>query len=190
MSTLTQQTRYDSADILMAADPNIFSRFMLSPVRGNISGSRAIASSGLGAFIGFACPAFMRFDYLLGRANCQDFLRNRFVLAVDNPLFKEWSGGARSQFAVQTDKKMLPIVPLVGDASIPETLDPWPKGKLDPERYRDAIEARFRAIFQLELSGDLIKSAFGWLGAHTTEKYVADYLINAMKDYLAKANLA
>jgi hypothetical protein len=42
-------------------------------------GGDAIASAGLGAFIGFACPAFMRFDYLLGRKNCQKFLRDEFV---------------------------------------------------------------------------------------------------------------
>jgi len=47
--------------------------------------------------------------------------------------------------------------------------------------YRNAIEARFRAIFELELSGDLDKSALGWLGAHVTQKYFADYLIDAME---------
>jgi hypothetical protein len=45
--SLTQQTRYDSADILMAADPNVFSRFMLSPTRGDITGEEAIASGGV-----------------------------------------------------------------------------------------------------------------------------------------------
>jgi hypothetical protein len=78
----------------------------------------------------------------------------------------------------------------VGDAAVPEALDPWPKGKLDPERYRDAIEARFRAIFELELSGDFAKAILGWLGAHATQKYVADYLTGVMNAYLAKADLA
>jgi hypothetical protein len=40
------------------------------------------------------------------------------------------------------------------------------------------------------LSGDLAKSALGWLGAHATQKYVADYLIDAMRAYLEKADLA
>ena len=71
-----------------------------------------------------------------------------------------------------------------------EALDPWPKGKLDPEHYRDAIETRFRTIFELELSGDLTKAALGWLGAHATQKYVADALISAMNAYLAKSDLA
>lgn len=198
VTTLTQQTRYDSGDILMATDPNVFSRFMLSPRRGNITGEDAIASGGVGAFIGFACPAFMRHDYLLGRANCQEFLRTQFNLADTNPVFKDWTEEQRAEFRMSTfpskanpnREARLPIIPLVGAAAMPEALDPWPRGKLDPEHYRNAIEARFRAIFELELSGDLAKSALGWLGAHATQKYVADYLINAMKAYLAKAELA
>jgi predicted N-acyltransferase len=51
------------------------------------------------------------------------------------------------------------------------------------------IEARFRAIFELELSGDLAKAVLGWLGAHATQRYVADTLISAMNAYLAKAGL-
>jgi len=72
---------------------------------------------------------------------------------------------------------------------IDETLDPWPKGKLDPERYRDGIEARFRAIFELELSGSLVRSVLAWVGAHATQRQAADYVINAMRDYLKKAGL-
>jgi hypothetical protein len=68
-------------------------------------------------------------------------------------------------------------------------LDPWPKGKLDPEQYRDSIEARSRAIFKLELSGSLVRSILRWVGAHATEKQAADYVIGAMTDYLKKAGL-
>ncbi len=85
---------------------------------------------------------------------------------------------------------MLPIVPLVGAAAVPESLDPWPKGKLDPETLRDPIEARFRAVFEQELSGNAMQAALGWLGAHATQSYVADYVVSAMKAYLAKAGLA
>ncbi len=73
--------------------------------------------------------------------------------------------------------------------AVDETLDPWPKGKLDPEQYRDAIEARFRAIFELELSGSLVRSVLSWVGAHATQKPAADYLIGAMRAYLRKAGL-
>lgn len=199
LSTLTQQTRYDSADILMAMDPNVFSRFMLSPKRGEHSGETAIASAGLGAFIGFACPAFMRFDYLLGRANCQRFLRGQFTLGTDNPLFANWTEAFRMKQAAIVrkyggptgpDQPQLPIIPLLGSADVDVELDPWPKGALNPERYRNAIEQRYRAILELELSGNPLKTVLGRLGAFTTQKYLADYVINAMQEYLNKAGLA
>jgi hypothetical protein len=133
-TTLAQQTRYDTADLLMAGDEKIFSRFMLTPRRGELTGEEAIASGGLGAFIGFACAAFIRFDYLLGRQNCQQFLRETFVLSEGNPLFGDWSGDDKTRFRGPAGQAMLPIIPLVGDAAVDETLDPWPKGKLDPEQ--------------------------------------------------------
>jgi len=189
VTTLTQQTRYDTADLLMAADKAIFSRFMLTPTRGTLTGEEAIASGGLGAFIGFACPAFMRFDYLLGRQNCQRFLRETFVLDERNGVFKDWTPADKINFRGSAGPEKLPIIPLLDDAATDETLDPWPKGKLDPEQYRDHIEARFRAIFELELSGSLLRSVLAWVGAHATQRQAADYVINAMRDYLKKAGL-
>ncbi|HTR15461.1 MAG TPA: patatin-like phospholipase family protein [Acetobacteraceae bacterium] len=189
-TALTQQARYDSADLLLASDPTVFSRFMLTPARGELRGSEAIASGGLGAFIGFACPDFMRFDYLLGRANCQKFLREEFVLANDNPVFNEWTEGQKSDFGKMSPQGMLPVIPLFGAVTMPEVLDPWPKGKLKPERYRDAIEERFRAIFEFELSDDIARAAIAWVGAHAAQKRVADSVIDAMNAYLAKAGLS
>ncbi len=188
-TTLTQQTRYDTADLLMAADTKVFSRFMLTPNRGDLTGEEAIASGGLGAFIGFACPDFMRFDYLLGRQNCQLFLRQFFTLDENNPVFTHWSAEEKTRFRGAAGAGMLPIIPLLDEAAADETLDPWPTGKLDPERYRDGIEQRFRAIFQLELSGSWARSALSWLGAHATQKQAADYVIDAMQAYLKKAGL-
>jgi hypothetical protein len=152
-------------------------------------GGDAIASAGLGAFIGFACPAFMRFDYLLGRKNCQKFLRDEFVPGDQNPLFSGWSAADRADFRQAAGAGFLPIIPLVGSAAIDAVVEDWPTGTLDPENYRDPIEARFRAIFQLELSGDIGKSALAWIGAQVTQKQAADYIINAMKTYLQTAGL-
>ncbi|MBV8738944.1 MAG: patatin-like phospholipase family protein [Alphaproteobacteria bacterium] len=187
-SALTQQTRYDSRDLVLAADQHVFSRFMLTPQLGTKLGEQAIASAGLGAFIGFACSDFMRYDYLLGRKNCQDFLRNSFLLANDNQLFAAWTDEQREAF--RSPGNYLPIVPLVGPCAIEETLDPWPKGKLDPERYRDPIERRFRAIFEAEISGGPLRAVLGWIAAHAAQASFTDYVINQMKQYLVAAGLA
>lgn len=195
VSTLTEQTRYDTSDLLMAGDDNIFSRFMLTPTRTDdqgklLTGGDAIASAGLGAFIGFACPEFMRFDYLLGRKNCQQFLRGEFVLGDQNPIFAGWTPDDRVNFTYAAPAGFLPIIPLVGRAANNAVAEDWPKGALDPENFRAAIEKRFRAIFRAELSGDIGKSALAWIGAQATEKQVADYIIDAMNTYLQTARLA
>ncbi len=187
-NALIQQTRYASRDLTLAADERVFSRFMLTPQLGAKLGEQAIASAGLGAFIGFACPDFMRYDYLLGRRNCQDFLRDSFALAADNPVFGGWTTEQRQMY--RAGGNFLPIIPLVGPSVIPETLDPWPKGKLDPERYRDPIERRFRAIFETELSGGPLRAVLGWIAAHAAQGSFTDYVIGMMKKYLAESNLA
>jgi len=187
-SAVIQQTRYDSRDLALAADEQVFSRFMLTPQLGAKLGGRAIASAGLGAFIGFACPDFMRYDYLLGRKNCQDFLRDSFMLANDNPIFGAWTDSQREMYGGRGD--FLPIIPLVGPCAVDETLDPWPKGKLDPERYRDAIDARFRAIFETEISGGIWREILGFIAAHAAQGSFTDYAIGQMKKYLATAGLA
>jgi hypothetical protein len=186
-SAVIQQTRYDSRDLALAADPHVFSRFMLTPQLGAKLGDKAIASAGLGAFIGFACPDFMRYDYLLGRKNCQEFLCDTFLLANDNPLFGAWTEDQRQNF--HRDGNFLPVIPLVGPCAVDETLDPWPKGKLDPERWRDPIEARFRAIAETELSGGPLRAVLGWIAAHAAQGSFADYLIGLMKKYLFEAGL-
>jgi hypothetical protein len=131
----------------------------------------------------------MRFDYLLGRQNCQQFLRETFVLADENPVFAGWSADDKGTYRGAADPGMLPIIPLVGDAAVDQRLDPWPKGKLDPERYRSGIEARFRAIFELELSGSVLRSVLSWVGARATQKQAADRVIDAMRAYLSEAKL-
>jgi hypothetical protein len=190
-SAFMQQTRYDSRDLLLAADDRVFSRFMLTPQLGKTLGDKALASAGLGAFIGFACPDFMRYDYLLGRKNCQDFLRSTFVLAEGNPVFDGcWTADQKAALAKDAGSGFLPIIPLTGSAAVDETLDPWPKGKLHPENFRDPIERRFRAIFETELSGGPLRSVLGWIAAHSTQASVADYVIGLMKDYLVEAGLS
>ena len=91
VSAMPQQTRYDTRDILLAAYPDVYSRFMITALRENNVGDPALATAGMGAFIGFACDAFRRHDYLLGRKNCQDFLRSQLVLPEASPVFKGWA---------------------------------------------------------------------------------------------------
>ncbi len=194
VEALIQQTRYASSDILLALDDTVSSRFMVTAISGTTVGDKAIASAGFGAFMGFACREFMRHDYLLGRANAQAFLKNTFVLDANNPVFATWPAPLKNspdyKIVDPNGNQFLPIIPLMGTARIPETLDPWPVGKLDPESYRDAIEARFRALVEYEGSGGLLSGIAAWAVAHLGQKSIADLIITSMKTALGEWKLS
>jgi predicted acylesterase/phospholipase RssA len=96
------QARYDANDLALAADPNIYSRFMLSPMRARLDGTGgargttalgqdAIASGAMSGFSGFLDRRYRHHDFLLGRRNAENFLRNYFALPDTNSLFdKSW----------------------------------------------------------------------------------------------------
>jgi hypothetical protein len=186
INTMIQQARYDSRDILLATMPEVYSRFMIRAERGDAVGDKALATAGLGAFIGFASSAFRRHDYLLGRANCQAYLRTQFVLPQENPVFAgAWTQKQIARYGV-TDaagKVLLPLIPLMGDAAIPETLDPWPKGALKPEDFRDAIEERFKGVVA-KAGPDFLGSFVTWLVEHVGDGKAADFVIEKMNQAL------
>jgi Patatin-like phospholipase len=192
LNSLIQQTRYDTSDLLLALDPDVFSRFMVSARRDGLSGSKAIATGGLGAFIGFASPAFMRHDYLLGRANCQALLARSFLLSPDNPVVRGcWSPDALKLNGVQRNgQQFVRIIPLLDDVAVPENLDPWPKGALDPAIFKSAIEQRWKALITAELRGLSWGKLLGWFGGLFSEGQVADFVIKKMNDALREWDLA
>lgn len=194
LSTLLQQTRYDTRDVLLAANEEVFSRFMITAQRGDAVGDYALATAGLSAFLGFASPVFRRHDYLLGRKNCQDYLRRFLVLPSGNKLFDGWRNSTTFQVADyqvrdNTGATFLPIIPLTGDSRVPETLDPWPAGKFDPETLRPAIEARFTRLLSAEFAKGPLSDVLTWLAGKIAEGTVADFVIGMMNQALTDWNL-
>lgn len=141
-STWKNQARYDSRDIMLATDPDCFSRFMITARRmDNTSegkqievepGGKSIATASVGAFGGFLAKEFRRHDFLLGRANCQKYLRETLVLPLDNPLFAAWKSRASATdlarwIVLDGEAPSLPIIPLLGACAITEKLEVYPK---------------------------------------------------------------
>ncbi len=153
-----EQARYDSRDILLANDENCFSRFMITACRPRGSshagvGGKAIATACAEAFGGFLSAAFRKHDFLLGRKNAQDYLRNKLVLPIKNPLFKTWllqTGDAhlpKWQLLDGTNPS-LPIIPLLGACALDEPLPPYPSDAFDvtDESFQWALRARIKAV--------------------------------------------
>lgn len=108
--TLLSQVRFKVDELAAAVDPTVASRWMIAPRRydGDKPSSNYIACGALGGFGGFLDQKFREHDYMLGRRNCQAFLR-------------WWT---LSKF---TEKAGLPVIPLVGSAKAPVDQLPWPK---------------------------------------------------------------
>jgi hypothetical protein len=187
---LLTQTRYPRSDLLLAFDRTVFSRFIVTLHKD--LGKRIIATSGIGHILGFACRDFMRYDYLLGRANAQRFLKQDFVLHESNPLFDIWPLPLRSQFRVvdpKTNDGYLPIIPLIGTAAVPESMELWPKHKLDFADYGDLIEERFRKIAEYEGSAGLVSGTVAWLLAHFGQRSLTDLVSDTAKNWLNQSGL-
>ena len=133
----------------------------------------------------------MRHDYLLGRANCQALLARSFLLSSNNPIMQGcWSQDALKLNGVQSNgQQYVRVIPLLDDVAVPESLDPWPKGALDPSIFKGAIEERWKALITAELRGLWWGKLLGWLGGLFSEGQVADFVIKKIDDALKEWDL-
>ncbi len=114
-AALTSQAQFSTQDFSLASEAAGRSRFLIGAARGADSGKAALASGALYAFSGFLSEQFRQHDFMLGRRNCQQFLRKHFHLPSDNPLF-----GSNSNEGER------PIIPLTGTAAVEQVLPDWP----------------------------------------------------------------
>jgi hypothetical protein len=156
LGTLVAQGRYDTADLTLAADSHIFSRFMITANRPGFTGGQAIASGGFDAFMGFFCKAYRRHDFLLGRRNAYRFLRNEMLFPEGNPIFDNWTAAQRRHYRSWQDEKsateswrvpMLPLIPLMASAAVEPPEPEWPAGAFDPDSLRGALRHRIHGVF-------------------------------------------
>jgi hypothetical protein len=154
---LKNQARFKPDELLLAARTDVHSRFMIAPSRG---GQRhAVACGGLGGFGGFLKRDFRAHDYFLGRRNAQKFLRDHFTLPENNPLFDPWDkidADARAKYCVRDQagqpvtrdgQRLLPIIPLVGDATAECRAPAWPRyTEQDLAKFTRQLESRVDVV--------------------------------------------
>lgn len=185
ISSMVNHGRYSTADLMMMADPSVFSRFLVVPDRNGITGELAIATAGLGAFLGFFEEDFRRHDYMLGRANCQKFLDTEFALADTNPIFANWTPAMKSNFRGGAGAGFLPIIPLVGRAAAADGPIPWPAGKLTAKQVRKRAARRVDAIVQKVLD-DAIDFPLSDIPVWALKGAVAAPLLDMIEEQAAK----
>jgi hypothetical protein len=185
---LIAQARFRPSELVLADDPNVYSRFLIVPRRGFENGKLrpyTIACGSLGGFGGFLSRKFREHDYQLGRRNCQWFLKQYFALPSEgrkrNKLFDRWSPESKEKHKIHragladpADStpleerpvlSLLPIIPLVGSAAIDVPEVPWPTFTEDDfAALQPKIQSRLNqvasALFRQYSNGFMTRKAF------------------------------
>ena len=141
---LMNQARFKITDLIPASDPDVYSRFLISPSRPEGGTRPALASAPLAHFGGFLDEQFREHDFQLGRRNCQWFLKKHFHLDRENPVFGPDAKDRYKAFEDPKDPDQWPIIPLVGSAAPEIPLLPWPvMTRRNLADLRAALQHRF-----------------------------------------------
>src|SRR5262249_45645162 len=194
---LVSQSRFKPIDLALAEADEVYSRFMIAPVRRGPNrtarGHIALASHPLDAFFGYFSEHYRHHDFMLGRQNCYKFLRDWFVLPsrhspdaqsgdpqLGNTLFAKWPKAALADSSYLSKSPACPnhrqIIPLVGSAAQEPQTYPWPAGKFAGySAVEGEIKARVDALYPL-FRDPLLKLVFKtsfvrWLGRIAVNTY-------------------
>lgn len=205
-SVLISQSRFLGEDLAGIMRGTSYSRFVIAPSDPDCAQDQALQCSTMGAFGGFISRDFRKHDFLLGRRNCQQFLRHHFSLPVSNPIVAAGLAEAGSyaasikalfgvkppslQAATQYGEEWMPIVPLCGTATaeVPGPVRTLiPAAVVDP--IVDLIVSRLNAI-RSQLApgklGGIVSSALGfllntWIVKGKVKDAIKDALLNGLK---------
>jgi hypothetical protein len=135
VTVLLSQSRFLGESLAVLAGGAAFSRFVIAPSDTGQKQSNALQCATLGAFGGFMERSFRAHDFLLGRRNCQMFLKTHFCLPFGNPIISAGQSEAathaptiEARFASDPPpgvtvppygKVWIPVIPLVGSAFNP-----------------------------------------------------------------------
>jgi len=154
---LKEQARFKPEEIILAADQDVFSRYMIAPSRDGAEPGCDLASASVGAFGGFLSEKFRQHDFQLGRKNCQSFLKKHFTVGLDNPLVKENIEWFRQNGCIVEKDGMeyVQVVPMIdfADYSITKNIEPIDFGSIaisqeELDEIRSGIENRVKAIVE------------------------------------------
>jgi len=156
--SLIYQARFKPADIALAYDEKTYSRYLIAPVgpgphNQRTVGKAAIASGGLGGFLGFVDTRFLRYDFALGQLNARSFLAKHLAIpeSENNPIFDTWTTAQRNEYRFsENGVAYLPLIPLMKALrDNPPELPDWPAIAAVPAGLSNGIERRLDAVYNL-----------------------------------------
>lgn len=216
---LTAQARFKPQEIALALDEDVYSRFLISPSKGNNPwpGSTMAAES-LGGFGGFLSKKFRRFDFQLGRRNCQKFLKDHFALPLEgktgvtdedgntfmtenlemvrnNSVFRNSVDFDTFSYKHSEEHRILPIIPLCGEAIPPVPLIPRETIRMTEDELKELRQPIIKRLTAVAgaLSARMIKSGFfRWLVSvfmWLKKQDMADSILDVVRKDLEKCKL-
>jgi hypothetical protein len=152
---LRRQAMLKEGDIRRGFRGVDYTRGLIFPSKKNKNGvgnrKFAIACASLDGFGGFLCREFREHDFLLGRRNCQSFLRKFFTVPETNPALGKWTEEMRERCSVGyegEERRFYPIIPDLrgwGIENDPTTLKPPPDVSISVEavcKFYPALKQR------------------------------------------------
>jgi len=201
LDALLAQSRFQGESLSLLKSDDVFSRFVIAPSDDMFPARPALMSSSLGAFGGFLAEVFRDRDYQLGRRNCQWFLREHFVLPVENPLIASGLTGneasliktfqasnAPSLNRPPVTQTWMPIIPLCGRAAVTvNNPGRFTITRSAVDQIADKAANRLRVVLDALIrdsawSFRVSVSAASWLFKEKLKSAIKDFIIAGLGD--------
>lgn len=177
------QARVKPSVLIDAMNSKKAGQYLIAPVRyekkgaieESIEGKKAIACGSLDGFGGFVSKEFRIHDYFLGRANCEQFLRDHFTVPADttNEIFVNGYTGItdKTQFTSKSDGG-LQIIPIFTERQSQPYMPTFANGKQWPtvsyayvNSYRKMVKGRVEKVLFNIAEYSKTQRALLWIGA-------------------------
>jgi hypothetical protein len=182
---LVANGRFATADLLLALDPDVRSRYLLTAGRdreggaGKSWGEDALTTAGLSAFLGFFDRRLRVHDFLLGRANVLRWLAQHFTLPADNAVFRH-AGKGGEDFAARSGER--PIVPVMPEVAVTGAQPPWPDLHPLLDTRKDDFQERLQAVLAHLLAGVPCEGLLAQLAGNWAGSFIAGKVGAAARD--------
>lgn len=197
-SAMMGQLHTKPAALASAWDSKLAGQYMIAPTRDvpqlngkriKEQGAKAIASGTLGGFGGFLNKEFRIHDYFLGRANCEQFLREYFTVPqkTTNEIFVNGykSVDSKEYRSINGDYQIIPIFkkkePKLPMPTFAYGSD-WPiRQSGDIEVFGDLIKERVQAVAVNFIDYEWATKLIVWVGSKVFGGKVKNKIMNAIK---------
>ncbi len=140
---IRSEAKLKDEELCKAHDEHDFSQYIISPLHAQRkSNQRQLATEVFYTFGGSLHERIRHHDFMLGRQNCQTFLRDHFKISVKeakkNPIFQDID-----QYATDSQESV-PIIPIFGTATEKCLTPDWPA--LSPQE-KLTIQSKLKMLF-------------------------------------------